>query len=60
MLSFILEKAKVRVNTRLKAVVSDVSLPFHLKTYEEVLSFLRVCMMSDSGVTFPGSKFEFL
>jgi hypothetical protein len=55
LLSYILEKAKVRVNTRQKAVISDVSLPFHIKAYEEVLNFLRICMMADAGVSFPGT-----
>lgn len=28
-----------------------------MKTYEEVLNFLRICMMADAGVLFPGTLF---
>ena len=55
MLIFVIDKANLRLKTQQRVVVGNTVLPFQLKKYEEILNFLRICMIHSAGVELPES-----
>jgi proteasome component ECM29 len=53
MLNLVLDKAALRMRTQLKVVVGSTVLPFQPKKYEEILNFLRMCLIHSAGVALP-------
>ena len=49
MLKYILDKAAARVKSKQKIVIGGSSLAFQPSVYVEILNFLRMCLMFDSG-----------
>ena len=50
MLKYVLDKASVRVNSQQKHVIGGTSLAYQPSVYVEILNFLRMCLMHDSGL----------
>ena len=53
MLNLILDKANIRLRTQKKVVIGSTVLAFEPKKYEEILNFLRICLMHSAGVGLP-------
>ena len=50
MLKYILDKAALRMKSKQKVVIGGNSLAFQPNVYVEILNFLRMCLMFDSGL----------
>jgi len=53
MLILVLDKANIRMRTQQKAIIGSHILAFQPKKYEEILNFLRICLMQSAGVHLP-------
>ena len=49
MLKYVLNKASIRVKSQQKFVIGGTTLAFEPNIYVEILNFLRMCLMHDSG-----------
>ena len=49
-LKYVLERAALRLKSKQKIVIGGNSLAFQPNVYVEILNFLRMCLMFDSGV----------
>jgi hypothetical protein len=53
MLIQVLDKASIRMRTQQKVMIGSTALPFQPKIFEEILNFLRICLMQSAGVLLP-------
>jgi proteasome component ECM29 len=53
MLQLVLDKANLRLKTQQKVTVGSTVLAFQPKKYEEILNFLRMCLIHSAGVHLP-------